>query len=171
MPKASDWVHAPRTVSAAMHWAAHNEHRDPANGTSWAGHCLASARQMYGLPVLASSAAILAHRAEAEWGRKFLHQATHHDVREAGWWRDIPRGAFLLSDYGHYGHAWVASKTHAWSTDYTRRGELLLAPRNLPRWSSISGSTVGWLCGFEINGRAVYIKGIECPWVKHEGKH
>jgi hypothetical protein len=167
---ANKWTHTRRDVAAAMKWADNNPSKDPHNGGTWSSHCLAASRQMYGLPVLASSAAILANKADDKWGR-FIHRAKGNDWKNPRWWDDLPRGAFILSNYGTYGHAWVASKTTSFSTDYTTRGKLLHAPRNLPRWGSITAKTVGWLCGFEVNGVDTYIKGIECPYPKHEGKH
>ena len=162
------WTHTPRDVKAAMNWADAHPDKDPANGGTWKNHCLASSRQMYGLPSVGSSAKVLADRMQNH-GR-FLHRCKNW--KDQGWWDNaVVRGAWLLSDYGSYGHSWVASKTTSWSTDYKKSGKLLHAERNLPRWQSIVAHTQFWICGVELNGKDYYIKGIECDYAKHEGKH
>lgn len=162
------WKHMPRDVKAAMKWADNHPDRDPANGTSWSNHCLASSRQQFGMPWVANSAKSLADRMQKH-GR-FLHRCK--DPNDQGWWDNaVVRGAWLLSDFGSYGHSWVASKTTSWSTDYKTNGKLLHAPRDLPRWPSIRNATQFWVCGLELNGVDYYIKGIECEYPKHEGKH
>jgi len=161
------WKHMPRDVAAAMKWADNHPDRDPANGTSWSNHCLASSRQQFNMPWVANSAKQLADRMQKH-GR-FLHRCKNW--KDQGWWEDMPRGAWILSDYGSYGHSWVASKSTSWSTDYKTHGKLLHAPRDLPRWPSIAAATQFWVCGIELNGVDYYIKGIECEYPKHEGKH
>lgn len=162
------WKHMPRDVAAAMKWADNHPSKDPANGTSWSNHCLASSRQQFGMPWVANSAKQLADRMQKH-GR-FLHRC--NNPKDKGWWENgVVRGAWLLSDYGSYGHSWVASKTTSWSTDYHTHGKLLHAPRDLPRWPSIAAATQFWVCGIELNGVDYYIKGIECDYPKHEGKH
>ena len=162
------WQHMPRDVAAAMEWAENHPSKDPANGTSWSNHCLASSRQQFGMPWVANSAKSLADRMQKH-GR-FLHRCTN--PKDKGWWENgVVRGAWLISDYGSYGHSWVASKTTSWSTDYKTHGKLLHAPRDLGRWPSIAAATQFWVCGLELNGVDYYIKGIECEFPKHEGKH
>ena len=165
----------PRDVNAAMKWADNHTDRDPANGTSWKNHCLASSRQMFGLPSVGPSAAALTARME-QHGR-FLHRCKN--PKDKGWWRDLPKAAWVLSDYGSYGHSWVrdggptdkAPLGRGWSTDYTTSGALKRCPIELPRWSSIVAATKFWICGVELNGVDYYIAGIECPFPKHEGRH
>lgn len=173
---ANKWKHMPRDVAAAMKWAENHPDRDPANGTSWANHCLASSRQMYGMGPVGSSAKVLADRLQKH-GR-FLHRCKN--PKDKGWWRDMPKGAWILSDVGTYGHSWVAAKDpkddddigKSWSTDYTGpHGTLKRAPRNLPRWGNVIDRTQFWICGLELNGIDYWIKGIDCPYPKHEGKH
>ena len=165
----------PRDVNAAMKWADNHTDRDPANGTSWKNHCLASSRQMFGLPSVGPSAAALTARME-QHGR-FLHRCKN--PKDKGWCGTCrrPRGSYLTmaatatAGSGTEGRRTSAPLGRGWSTDYTTSGALKRCPIELPRWSSIVAATKFWICGVELNGVDYYIAGIECPFPKHEGRH
>jgi hypothetical protein len=115
------------SVHDALEWLRH-ESAHPSR--DWSAMCLSSARQAWGLPVLA-------HDARAWWAR-VPDRFRHHTLP-----KDVPAGAFCYANIGSWGHAWIAGHHgNGFTVDYRRRGFIDRAPMNLPAWTH--DSKVWW---------------------------
>lgn len=108
-----------RNISQAIAWG-HGQIAHPSQ--SWQGLCQSFSRNCYGVPGWAPSALEAWHKIPAK-------------KRIGGHPSDAPRGAILYFDFSPYGHAMIATKAHAMSNDYYRRGMIDVVPRDLPHWN------------------------------------
>lgn len=116
-----------RSVSQAIEWARRQIHHP---SQSWYRLCQSFVRQAYGVPGWADSAIIAWNKIPN--GKKHI----------GGSPSSAPRGAALYYSGGQWGHVALASRTHALSNDYKRRGKIDYAPRGLPAWRNFR--YLGW---------------------------
>lgn len=115
------------SVHDVLTWLAHQSQHPERN---WAGLCLRSAREAWGLPVLAPSA--------RDWWGHVVVNHRHHSLP-----KDVPAGAMCYANIGRYGHAWIAGHNGlGWTVDYRRRGWIDRAPMALSAWTH--DSKVWW---------------------------
>jgi hypothetical protein len=96
-------------VKAVMEWERAQVQHPSRN---WRGLCLRSAREAWGLPVLAPSA--------RSWWALIPPTRRYHTPPT-----EVPAGAMCYADIGHYGHAWIMGHNGtAFSTDYFRSGHI-----------------------------------------------
>ena len=149
-------------LTEAMSYARHQIHHPSQN---WRSLCQSFSRKVWDLPAYAASAKL----AWLTQPKTFKHRLPRLRRKQAI--ANIPRGAIIYSTAGKYGHAYIATKHHAISTDYKRTGYVDYAPRDVARWASVSTGIVGWVCGARINGHDYYFPGIDCRRPSHRGKH
>lgn len=117
-----------RSVQDVLDWL----HRQVAHPSqNWDHMCLSSARQAWGLPVLAASAKL--------WWAKVPDSHKHHTHVD-----DVPAGAMCYSPMGssRFGHAWIAGRNEAgFSVDFKRRGKIDRVPLAMTPWT---GDTKVW---------------------------
>jgi len=116
-----------RSVSEAIEWARRQIHHP---SQSWYRLCQSFVRQAYGVPGWANSAIIAWNKIPN--GKKHI----------GGSPSSAPRGAALYYSGGQWGHVALASRTHALSNDYKRRGKIDYVPRSLPAWGNFK--YLGW---------------------------
>ena len=116
------------TVDQALAFARNEWH----NGAPvWQGQCQHFTRTCYGVPAWQPSALLAWEHIPDK------HKTVTKDFKS------IPSGAAMYFDFKPFGHAMIAGKVNAYSTDYMRRGHVDPCPRDIPHWNG-AAHFLGW---------------------------